>query len=243
MSRLGWLIDYVWPPRSLLTDVAVSEPGRIEADAWSSLRFLTEPWCARCGFPFETSDAPGLICGVCLADPPPFAAARAPLVYDEGSRKLVLDLKRGGRRDGLTLFARWMARAGADCLTPGAVLVPVPLHWTRLAERRFNQAAWLAEALSAETGVPVRRTLLVRRARRKSQGEMSASARRRNVAGVFAVPEARKAELSGQSVVLVDDVFTTGATVTSATKTLMKAGAAQVVVLTLARVVRVTDVS
>lgn len=241
--RLSALIDYIWPPRSLLGDEAVGRPGAIAASAWSALRFLTPPWCVQCGLPFSTPEtAAGLHCAACLADPPPFEMARAPLAYDDAARPLVLDLKRGGRRDGLATFAGWMAHAGADALEPGALLAPVPLHWTRLAQRRFNQAAWLAEAIAVHTpGLELARDLLVRTKRRVSQGGLTAKQRQANVAGAFTLNRAWQSRVRDRTVVLVDDVFTTGATVSACARALKRGGVSRVCVIALARVLRPTD--
>lgn len=189
--------------------------------------------------PFETAEPPDTLCPACLLHRPPYASARAALVYDDLSRKLVLDLKRSGRRDGLQVFAAWMAEAGRESLAACELMVPVPLHWTRLAQRRFNQAAWLAQGLAARTGKPVELFALQRRRARRSQEGLSANQRRRNVAGVFAVRGKRaRARLAGKTVLLIDDVFTTGATLEAATRALLKGGAGAVLTLTLARVVR-----
>lgn len=239
-SILERAADLIWPPRSLLSDRLVDRPGVIDAAHWSALTFLGAPCCAICGFPFETDADDGAQCGACLADAPAFASARAPLAYDEASRTLVLDLKRGGRRDGLPLFASWMAQAAMDQCAEADVIVPAPLHWTRLMERRFNQSAWLAQALGARIGKPVVVDGLVRRKRRRSQGGLTASQRRRNVSGAYRA--GRPHSLAGRIVMLVDDVFTTGATVDACTKALLKAKARKVHVLTLARVVRPVDV-
>jgi ComF family protein len=215
----------------------------IEAPLWAELRFLARPLCAICGFPFETAAEDGALCGACAADPPTFATARAALAYDDHARKLVLDLKRGGRRDGLNVFAGWMARAGAEALAEADLIVPAPLHWTRLLERRFNQSAWLAQAVSRAAGKALAVDLLNRRRRRKSQEGLSASQRKRNVEGVFAVAPPWAGRVRGRIVVLIDDVFTTGATAGACAKALLRAKAAKVHVLTLARVVRPVDVS
>jgi ComF family protein len=234
--------DIVWPPRSLLSDKIVDRPGSIEAALWTQLQFLGRPCCACCGFPFETEAEEAALCGACLADAPMFASARAALAYDDQARKLVLDLKRGGRRDGLKAFGGWMARAGAEALAEADVVAPTPLHWTRLLERRFNQSAWLAQAVARESGKPLLVDALVRRSRRKSQGGLTASQRRRNVEGVFRVAPESAARVAGRIVVLIDDVFTTGATAEACAKALLRAKAAKVHVLTLARVVRPVDV-
>ena len=118
------------------------------------------------------------------------------------------------------------------------MLVPVPLHRSRLLARRYNQSALLVQALSKASGVPAAVDLMVRTRRTPSQGRLSASARRRNVAGAFAVRRGQGTRLRDRKLVLVDDVMTTGATVEGCARTLLRSGAAAVDVLTLARVVR-----
>lgn len=238
MNGWTWLKDFLWPPQSLVGEAGVTTPGSLDPASWSALRFLTPPWCACCGFTFATDDAPGGFCGACLADPPDFDIARAPLAYDAISRQMILDLKRAGRRDGLATFGAWMVQAGGTEWPPDALIAPTPLHWTRLIERRFNQSAWLAEALASRTKLPLKRELLERVRRRRSQGGLSASARRRNVAGVFRLPKRHHALVRGRTVVLVDDVFTTGATANACARALKAGGAARVCVITLARVMR-----
>lgn len=240
-SILSHAADLVWPPRSLLSDRLVDRPGVIEPERWATLHFLGPPWCAACGFPFGTPADEDALCGACAAERPVFAAARAPLAYDDAARQLVLDLKRGGRRDGLRVFAAWMAEAGRASLAETEVIVPAPLHWTRLLERRFNQSAWLAQALARRTGKRLVVDALVRRHRRKSQHGLTASQRRRNVEGVYRA--ARPAAVRDRIVLLVDDVFTTGATAEACARALLRARARKVHVLTLARVVRPADVA
>lgn len=156
--------------------------------------------------------------------------------YDESSRQLVLALKHGDRLHLAPTLAQWMRRAGSELLAEADLLVPVPLHWTRLFARRYNQAAVLALAMVKSGGPPVSADCLIRRRRTPSQGRKNAVARRRNVAGAFALR--RPGAVRGKRILLIDDVLTTGATVEECARVLKRAGAAGVDVLALARTVR-----
>ncbi len=161
------------------------------------------------------------------------------LRYDDLGRRLVVSFKHGDRTHGAPTFGRWLARAGAELIADADLVAPVPLHRLRLLRRRFNQSAMLAQALCRS--VDDRRLsflpdLLVRRRHTPSQGGLNAAQRQRNVRGAFAVNPRKAAYIQGQRVILVDDVLTTGATVSECAKVLTRAGATAVDVLTLARV-------
>lgn len=237
-------LDAVLPPLCLCCGTVVAESGSLCPDCWSRVGFLSEPLCHACGHPFEVHPGGGhpgaegdILCGPCLAKAPPWRRARAVLRYDAASKPLILRFKHADRLEGAAAFARWMARAGGELLADTQVIVPVPLHRWRLLARRYNQAAVLAQALGRLSGVTVAPDALVRLRRTAVQGHMDREERRRNVAGAFAVPERRRRLVQGRRVLLVDDVLTTGATTGECTRTLLKAGAESVDVLTLGRVV------
>jgi ComF family protein len=229
--------DLIWPPRSLLSQSRVSCAGTMEYDLWRALDFLYAPGCNRCGMPIVEATSPDVVCPACIADPPVYDRARAALAYDDLSKPLVLNLKHGARKDGLRAYASWMLEA-APFVSEADQIVPIPLHWTRLWQRGYNQAAWLASTLAARSGGRYQPMLLHRHRRTPSQNGLSAGGRKRNVAGAFKVTE----RLDGQAILLVDDVMTTGATFNACATALRKAGAARVDCVALARVVRPTAV-
>ena len=207
---------------------------------WSGITFLDGPACECCGLPFAFDPGPGTRCGACLSQPPAFDRARAIFAYDEKSRGPILALKHADRLDLVPGFAQWLARSGQALLAETDLIVPVPLHRLRLWRRRYNQAAELARRLAARSGKAVAPDALARIRPTESQGAMaSAGARRRNVRGAFRVPDPTR--VAGRNVLLVDDVFTTGATVDACAKALKRAGAAKVQVLALARVVKAAE--
>jgi len=230
------VVDGVLPPRCLACGAIVDEPDALCGACWSAMTFFAPPWCAVCGLPFAYPVGDGAVCGACARQPPSFDRARAVLRYDKHSRRLVLALKHGDHTHLAGALGRWMARAGRDVMEGADIIVPVPLHWTRLAARRYNQAALLAHAVRAAGGPPVAANWLVRRRRTPSQGRLGPLARVRNVRAAFALRRGRS--VRGKRVVLIDDVLTTGATVEECARVLRRAGAVFVGVLTVARAVR-----
>lgn len=172
-----------------------------------------------------------------IADPPSYGRARAAVRYDDVARALVHALKYGDRMDLAPTMGRWMARAGSELLADADVIVPVPLHWRRLWARRFNQSATLAKIVSEIGGVPASYDALKRIKATPQQVGLSKSERALNVQGAFRVAAEAKAGIARRRVLLLDDVLTSGATVESCARALLRAGAGGVDVLVFARVV------
>jgi ComF family protein len=237
LRRLGRaVVDGVLPPRCLACGATVDEIDALCGQCWAAINFFAPPWCSNCGLPFPHPMGEGAVCGDCARQQPSWDRARAVLRYDRHSRRLVLMLKHGDQTHLARAFGRWMQRVGGEVLADADYAMPVPLHWTRLFRRRFNQAGLLAQAIRAAGGPPVAADWLVRRRRTPSQGTLGPLARARNVRGAFALR--RGCSVAGKRVVLIDDVLTTGATAEECARVLRRAGAAYVGVLVLARALR-----
>ncbi len=230
-------LDLVLPPLSPSCRAPLAGGVGLCADCWSKLSLIEPPYCARLGIPFVYDPGPGLLSMEAIANPPAYDRARAAVRNDDVARKLVHLFKYGDRLDLAPMMGQSMARAGRELLAEANALVPVPLHWRRLWGRRFNQSAALAGAISDLSDVPVLHDTLKRVRATPQQVGLSKTERAGNVQGAFRVPVEHKAEVASRRLVLIDDVLTSGATVDTCARALLRAGAAHVDVLVFARVV------
>lgn len=233
----GRVRDVLFPATCLGCHEITGQQGTLCPKCWSKVRFIDRPYCEVLGTPFSMDYGDGAVSGDALADPPPFRRLRSVAAYGDVARKLVQSLKYQDRTDLAPWMAIWMARAGGQLLKDADVIVPVPLHPMRYLSRRFNQSAELGRTLSKRSGVAFDPAILLRTKKTRQQVGLGANERQDNVSGAFTVADTQKIKVAGKSVLLVDDVYTTGATVKAAAKALKKAGAAHVDVLTFARVV------
>jgi ComF family protein len=231
-----------WPARILFPPVCagcrrqVSQPGVLCDECWTKLRFIERPLCPVMGTPFIHDMGEGFLSAEAIADPPPFERARAAVVYSGVAREMVQGLKYHDRTDLAPWMAKWMARAGADLIVDADVVVPVPLHWRRFFRRQFNQSAELGRAIARCSGLAFAPSTVRRVKLTRQQVGLERRQREENVRAAFRVPAEAEIEIAGRRVLLVDDVFTTGATVRAVAKALKKGGAGAVDVLTFARV-------
>ncbi len=230
------ILDFLIPPTCPVCHKRGSNEG-LCPECFSGLEFIGRQKCARCGKPLEVF-IPEIenICGQCLKKPPHFHRAEAVFKYNDTIKRLILPFKHGDHIELTELFVRFMTANNRELIDKNQVIIPVPLHWTRLLKRKYNQAALLAKRLAKRHHKVYAPLVLKRIKSTKSQGHLSPKERSKNVRGVFVVKDLK--QIQGKSILLIDDVFTTGATANECAKVLLKAGAESVDVLTIARVVR-----
>lgn len=236
MAHAG--LDFVLPPRCLGCHGRVQNTHSLCGECWGQITFINDPRCAHCGYPFSFEQAgQDNVCGACLRTPPPFERGYSLVTYNAGSKPLLLKFKHGDRTELTPLFTQWLLQARNQFFEDIDLLIPVPLHARRLLSRQYNQAALLTKELSKKTNIPWSPDFLIRTKATVSQGHLSPKARHQNVKNAFSCPSQFHENLRDKRCLLIDDVWTSGATLKACSKTLLESGARTVFVLTVARVV------
>ena len=231
------LVGLALPPACMACSRPVAETGALCATCWGQLRLIERPFCQRLAIPFGYDIGPEALSAEAIADPPPFGRLRAVAVYDDFSGRIVQALKYHDHTELARSLGAMMMRAASDITGDVDVVVPVPLHPRRLWQRRFNQSAMIAAEIAKRLEKPHGPDLVDRIKPTRRQVGLKATERAANVQGAFRVSPEAKANLAGRRVLLVDDVYTTGAKAKAVTRALMRGGAAGVDVVVFARVV------
>ena len=239
MGLLQTALTAIYPPRCLGCGEMVDSDFGLCGVCWGKTAFVGGTVCDSCSTPLPGSVPDEVVhCDACLKAPKPWKHGRAALLYTGMGRKLVLGLKHGDRQEIAKPAAGWMRQAVAEMAPENALLAPVPLHWMRLAKRRYNQSALIAAQLSAMTGRDICADLLERPRRTPSLDGKSKAERATILHGAIRVTPRRRHRLAGRPVILIDDVMTTGATLAACAEACRAAGATEVCVAVLARVAK-----
>ncbi|WP_245615671.1 ComF family protein [Afifella pfennigii] len=231
-SGLG---DIFMPPLCPACQGAVGAHDLLCLGCWAELRFIERPFCPVLGVPFAAEIGETIVSAEALADPPPFARARSAVLFDETARRLVHKMKYHDQPGAAGIVAALTLRAARELADAAEIVVPVPLHRWRLWQRRFNQSAEIAARLASEMGLRHLPAVLARTRHTRQQVGLSGREREANMRGAFRVPERWRPVIAGRHVLLVDDVYTSGATIKSAARALLRGGASAVDVVTFAR--------
>lgn len=233
------LFQFFLPPQCPCCE-KFSEEGKpgFCSNCLSQIRWIEPPFCSICGIPFISREVETHPCGACVTHRKYFTIARALGAFEGSLQEAIHRWKYEGKTYLTPFFADWMAEGLNRHWEPGSLdlLIPVPLHTRRLRERGFNQVLLLVRELSRRTGIPYRKTILQKKKPTIPQVNLSGVEREKALRGTFHV--IGKEELSGLSVLLIDDVYTTGATVNECSKVLLRGGAKRVDVLTLAHALK-----
>jgi ComF family protein len=210
------------------------------SDCLAEIHWVEPPFCTVCGTPFLSKVGEAHACGSCLVKKRYFTTARALGYYEGPLQQAIHRWKYEGRTSLTVHFGEWLA-AGLPRYWPSHsfdLLIPVPLHVRRLRERGFNQALLLVKELSRHTGIPFHARVLQKKRHTLPQVDLSRAEREREIKGVFHVLAPERVEK--KTILLVDDVYTTGATVNECSRALLAAGAQQVDVLTVAHAIKMS---
>jgi len=231
------IADLVLPPQCASCGERTAGTRGLCTECWGRLDFIDGPVCPRTGRPFVYDPGPGIVSAAALARASSIDRVRGAVRFDDVARDLVHALKYRDRHETAEVMVRLMARAGAELLRDADVLVPVPLHRRRLWQRRYNQSVILAHRLArGGDGVRADPTTLERGRPTRAQGGLNMAERRRNVKGAFELRKKAVHRVSGRSCLIIDDVWTTGATVEACARALLAGGASGVDVLVFALV-------
>ena len=240
-ARIQTAIELIYPPRCLGCGDLVTSDFGLCGPCWRETPFIAGTICESCGTPLPgATDGHRIECDACMAAPRPWTDGRAALLYTGRARRMILALKHGDRPELARPAALWMARAAKSMLHDKMLIAPVPLHRTRLIKRRYNQSALLAERLSQETGLAYCPDLLQRTKRTPMLEGMTAEERTKTLTNAIQPHPKRRHRMAGRDILMVDDVKTSGATLTACAQACLAHGANHIFVLTLARVAKDT---
>lgn len=224
---LNKVLGFLFPPLCLSCSKHVGEWGQFCNTCWGNLVFIQPPFCKQCGTPFDFEIEDNILCGKCIQTKPHYDCVRSIFLYNDISKKIILNLKYHDSTHLALYMAKYMEKNVHDLFLNADIIAPVPLHWRRLLKRKFNQSSLILQHLDIPSGKKCH-DLLYRKKNTPIQGNMNEKNRIENVKSAFRVDDKYSKTIKGKIVLLIDDVFTTGATINECAKTLKKKGAGEV---------------
>ena len=232
-------LQLIYPSQCMSCRDLVEDDNALCGQCWRDTPFISGLVCDKCGTPLVGEDTgESILCDDCMTIARPWTKGRAALLYKDNGRRLVLALKHGDRLDLAAPAGQWLAQAAAPLIQPNMLIASVPLHWMRLLKRRYNQAVLLGKALADHNRLSFCPDLLNRNKRTRSLDGFGRDARFQMLTDTIGVAPNRRHRLIGRSILLVDDVMTSGATLAACTEACLAAGAKDVYTITLARVAK-----
>lgn len=231
VSCFNKLIDYVLPHRCISCRELTRDEAGLCSGCFMKLNFIANPYCMKCGTPFEFEIKSKVFCGKCLLNPPEYDLARALLKFDFHSKQLIHNFKYNDSTVSAGLFAKLLVARYRDDFKDVDIIVPVPMHRIKRILRHYNPAQILANELGKKLNIPVLYDLLIKVRWTKAQTTLTKKERETNLRG--SIKCSADYNLSGKKILLVDDMRTTGATSDNCIKALKKRNAAQIKLVTI----------
>lgn len=230
------ITDIIFPAKCIVCNALSTSDLLLCASCWKEIEFITEPGCSACGFPFDFDMGADALCVSCVKSRPYFDRAFAAFRYTTSSKAFVYKLKYQDQLYIAAFFARFITNKLRN-FYEYRIVIPVPMHRNKLRKRLYNQSAILARQVAKTLRLDYFPNILIKTKDTIAQSKLNRERRKQNIVNSFAVLEDYKNIIKGHNVILIDDVYTTGATVNECSKILKKAGCKKILVVTMARVV------
>ena len=226
--------DLIFPAKCFTCNNIIDETG-LCYNCWQKINFISTPFCKKCGHPFNVEIDKNILCGNCISSPPLYKQAFGRFKYDEHTRKIIHKIKYGDKTNFIPYFSNMLSSSAKEIITKADIILAVPMHKLKYLSRKYNQSQLIAYKLAIQNNKLYYPDLLIKKKSNMPQAGLSKKDRKNNVSGVFKVKERHIDKIKGKNLLLIDDVMTTGETINSCTKVLLKKGCKSVYVLTLAR--------